>query len=1067
MSTTRSIRYLALALLVSVPAGCSTPRDSGDDGDSDGVELADKRGTEASKRGQEVHGTIIADLPAIDGSQNGPLVPVPDVRVWVKNVSSGVQSDPVESDLAGRYIIPRQYEGDYLLCWDKDGWEAACTREPFRLSKTTYFPGLTKIAPERDDGSSDTGVIRGRVQLADETSCWYESEFFAREETARVELLNIFGQVVQDIRANDHGDFVLTHVPYSYFQVRSTCGEEVRRAGLSYSGVDMSGATPIAAQELPNRRPSVHTAVAYADGEGVRHVRAGEIVEVVAEASDPDGDDLRFEWKVQEGSGELSSSSSDAVGWRLPEAPGLHSLYVVASDDRGGVHQHKITLEVESREVLFSGKVLGSDGAELAGAVVTVNGRTAEAGQGGAFALSLERSDSYTLHIEAEGYAELGKRVDLALSGNRWVLTRAHRQTIDPTIENVIIDKRKDWLNPRDDKEYRRRPARVTLPADALVDAEGRRADPANGPYSAYIATIDPTGEMMAGDFGARNLDGESPYLVSFGALFIEVRDAAGRTYNLAEGERALLESPIQDPLLQEDVPSEIDMWTFDPDSGDWLQDEINARRDGDVYVTELASFSTHNADLQKTDPACVRVVASPALLALGDLVARIDVATGPSSTRRYAVNIDDQNNVLYNLPDNAPFTLELFQGVAPNDVLIHAEPGNTGSPWSATAGAPPYPYSACDATVTLDVPALPPAFLQYSKGTGSAAQAAGYYAAIDPLDERTTLGDWWAINGFDPSTGAGGVRASFGNDNDLGFGRDMHCLSSGADVACFVTNYGQPDQDPGNADQALLADTTQAVATVTMEYSAVPGYSSSDRIVKFYVYQGGGPSGVRLDSADLDKTGPKFVPNLCLVCHGGNYNPVDPANPSFSEINAGASFREFDTHSFTYPGASPQADQEDEFYDLNQLVLLSNPAPAIVELVGQFYANGQTVDANAVPADWQAAQTSGSNLPAGLYLDVVGKSCRTCHVAQPDYNPLALNNSAYPDWNSYSMFRDVRQFSHFLVCDAKIMPNALVTFKNFWLSLGPHRPERFADFVDPASGWPSSLSNDIGPCAP
>ena len=1059
-------RFAALALFVSIPSAC---RDSNTAADTDASAASLKLETAAAKRGQEVHGTVIAGLPRNrDGHAAATFIPIPDVQVWIEEVSGGGQSTPVTTDLAGRYIIPRQPEGKYILCWSKSGWITECTTSSFHLATTTHFPGLTVLRPQTSDGSGPTGVVRGRAQLADDSSCWYESEFFAHEQTARVELVSLTGQVIQDIRANDHGDFVLTHVPNTFFQIRTTCGSEILRTGFLPSNVDMTGATPIAPLVVPNSRPTVTVAAAYESGAGVRSVQAGAVVDVIAEASDPDGDPLSYVWKVQDGSGTLSASTTSSVEWTLPSAPGRYALYTMVSDNRGGVQQYKTSLQVESQQVVFSGRVKGSDGAELEGAMVTVNGARTEAGPGGAFALTLERVDSYVLHIEAEGYAEIGKRVDLALAGNTWVLTRAARQIIDPTVDNVIVDDRPEWLEPRDE-DRRRRPARVHLRANSLVDADGNPADTAAGPFSAYIATIDPSSETMPGDFGAINLDGDSRYLVSFGAVFIEVRDADGGKYNLAPGASAQLESPVQDALLAGPVPPKMDMWTYDVKSGDWLQDPDPAELVGTTYMAELTSFSTHNADVQKVDPACIRIVVDANVLALGNLIARVDVAIAPGDVRRYNVTVDDQNNVLYNLPDNAPFTLELFQGVAPADSLIHGPvAGNTGSPWSATAGAPPYPYTDCDAAVTVNFPTLPAAFLQYGKGTGNAAQAAGYYAAIDPLNQRTTLGDWWSQNGFNPVTGAGGIRTSFGNDNDLGFGRDMHCRANGSDVACYVTNYGEPDQDPGNADLAQAAIQANAIATVTMEYSAVSGFPANDRIVKFYVYQGGLPGGVRLDSADLDKAGPKFVPNLCLGCHGGNYNPTNPASPTFNDINAGASFREFDTYTFTYPATNSQIAQEPNFHAQNQLVLDSNPAPAIVELITQFYAGGPTVDPNAVPTGWQAAQTSGSAAPAGLYLDVVGKSCRTCHVAQPEYNPLVASPSAYPDWNTYTMFRNVRQFAYQLVCFGKQMPNAGVTFKNFWLSLSPHRPESFEDFVDPVSGWPTTLENDFGaPCAP
>ena len=108
-------------------------------------------------------------------------------------------------------------------------------------------------------------------------------------------------------------------------------------------------------------------------------------------------------------------------------------------------------------------------------------------------------------------------------------------------------------------------------------------------------------------------------------------------------------------------------------------------------------------------------------------------------------------------------------------------------------------------------------------KGTGSSAGALGYYGTIDPLNLRTKLGAWWTHNGFDLN-GAGEIRTAYLNNNDLGFGRDMHCQQQGLSVAWYVTNYGLPNQNPNNANLALAANKKQAGATVSMEYKPIEG---------------------------------------------------------------------------------------------------------------------------------------------------------------------------------------------------------------------------------------------------
>src|SRR6266571_760420 len=76
-------------------------------------------------------------------------------------------------------------------------------------------------------------------------------------------------------------------------------------------------------------------------------------------------------------------------------------------------------------------------------------------------------------------------------------------------------------------------------------------------------------------------------------------------------------------------------------------------------------------------------------------------------------------------------------------------------------------------------------------------AEGANYYTAIGidltqqpPFD----FSAWLTANGF--TSGAQEIRAVYGNRGDLAFGRDMHCLQSAQQVACYVTNYGPTPAD-------------------------------------------------------------------------------------------------------------------------------------------------------------------------------------------------------------------------------------------------------------------------------
>jgi hypothetical protein len=302
-------------------------------------------------------------------------------------------------------------------------------------------------------------------------------------------------------------------------------------------------------------------------------------------------------------------------------------------------------------------------------------------------------------------------------------------------------------------------------------------------------------------------------------------------------------------------------------------------------------------------------------------------------------------------------------------------------------------------------------------------------------------------------------VRTSYLNFNDLGSGRDMYFLQrADGTVAAYVTNYGLFNQDHGNAD--LAANRNTPGATVAMEYGPVEGQGPT-RIVKFFVYAGAdfAANAPRAPAADLDGFGPKFVPNLCLNCHGGNYFPGNPAAPTFADINMGAAFRELDIATYKFPGGRLVANIPEKTAFRQQNLIVKGAASGdtitiqpIKDLIAGWYPGASIEQDNTfTPMGWVGAPQQN------LYRDVVKQSCRTCHVA---LDADTSNNGLA--WISYEQLRQRREFGilkSFALCDARVMPHAVTTYRNFWLSALPHRPAVLRDFANGA-GWPA-----LGPC--
>jgi len=272
---------------------------------------------------------------------------------------------------------------------------------------------------------------------------------------------------------------------------------------------------------------------------------------------------------------------------------------------------------------------------------------------------------------------------------------------------------------------------------------------------------------------------------------------------------------------------------------------------------------------------------------------------------------------------------------------------------------------------------------------------------------------------------------------------------------AFAVSNYT-------NVEDAVTGSSDLLIATVAMEYSPLP--SGGPPITKFYVFNS---NGVRVTSAALDGGGQKFVPGLCIVCHGGT-NPTTHTNNYFGLENVHAHFLPFDLRSFDY-SCDPEFSrsiQEPAFRSFNQKVLeiessfVTNDPPylrrAITNLIEGWYGGAnlprQTQYEFFVPSGWVNTNTNLSvTARSYLYLNVVALSCRSCHVARPDF-PFALDFDEFADFESLKSIispdvfgRDISSLASSPITandNASIhMPQARRTFERFWNSVSP-RPQ-------------------------
>lgn len=1014
-----------------------------------------------SGTGGEVNGSVFYFAPVLHQGIDATVIPsrifLPDMEVYLHNRGTGVDGPPIKTDLYGRYRFPRQKAGTYLLRWKAQrGWAAGQHKENIVVKSGPRFPTSAQIVQ-----SEGSGVMFGRITLDDGGTPWSYDELFNVDHTASVTILNTTRTVTLGgpVRVNSEGRYAVAGLPRSTATtIRAQSQATIINRAVDPTRISVNNPVFPTDAQLPNKPPEIISVTPRVGGVRVQTAAPGDTVTLVSGTRDLNGDPLQFEWTTLNGHGSVAPAVAGSASWTLPAAAGRYSAYVQISDGRGGFARERIDFVTAKKEEMFAGVVVekGSN-TPLNGATVVVNGKTTTSNASGFFTVGAPLGDRYVLTISRSGYATFSRVVDSGVTGQRWPLVKAQSESVDPTRPIDLVDKR-----PELDRR-RLRGSRIHIAPNSLVGPTGTAP---TGMLTAFIATLDISDGEAPGDWGAM-AGGRETNLISLGATFVEFRDAAGVKYNLAPGRDAKIEQFPPFSMVPT-APATAKLWSYDEADGFWKESGISNRSaTTGFFEGTVKHFSTINTDIEKDDDSCLKILIYPPI-PTGVKLRVTSAAFGQA----YEGVLDAGINAVFRLPNNTDVQLTLKN--ADNSpyggaVLLEEVPGvplpsntvNTGPPLPpGQSSFPPEPYEPCKLVILREANEPTANSFLVFKGKGTQAQADGYYAAVDPNNERTTLGAWWTKNGFtfDASNNpTNGVRTSYLNFNDLGSGRDMHFLQRpDGTVAAYVTNYGLFNQDHGNAD--LAANRTNPGATVCMEYGPVEGQGAT-RIVKFFVYAGGdfSFSAPRVGAADLDGFEPKFVPNLCLNCHGGNYNPTNAAAPSFAEINMGASFRELDIATYKFPEGRLVANNAEKtaFRTQNLIVKGLNASDTIAiqpikDVIGGWYPGASIEQDNSfTPSGWAGAPRQG------LYNDVVKSSCRTCHVAL-DADPSNFGIA----WNSYAQLELRHSFlDSFILCDSRVMPHAVITYRNFWLSASPHRPAVLRDFQN-GGGWPQ-----IGPC--
>jgi len=1023
--TRHDLPLRAAVILASCVLGCGPDRavDSTDAGSPGVAEFAPGQGS--------VHGYIDANV----GTAAPAAFGLPDAAVQLRRVSDGLLTASVTTDVHGGFIASKVPAGTYTICLAAAaGFSPSCSQTSFVVTTGKIaYPAHAVFSPLRF-------VVFGRVRLADGSDVRYENDEFGTEVNVRVRALLPDGTLVAGpVRANGRGEYVLGQVP-AKAGLRIIAQSEAVSAQATISSDAAATRVDLV---LANRRPVVDEINALQGGVGVRHVAAGSTVRVEVRASDPDGQALHYRWLAPGGS--CAAVDAPATDCTMPGALGTQSIYVQISDGVGQYAVGRVRVAIGEAISLFSGKVVTDGGAAVPGAEIRLNGKITSSDARGGFALQISEGNRYVLTIKKDGFQLISKVFQTEQVGATYQLLRASTVVIDPTVDNTIV-LRVPKSRSTGGQEGGYKDASVVLKARSIVDAAGNVVTTPVTTYgSRFDHLFDPYGRMP-GDSGAVESSGRDVSLVSFGAIELNLRGAAGEKYNLAPNMPADVTYPVHSSQLAS-APATIPLWYYNETTGLWEEDGTATLVSGS-YLAKAKHFSAINVDLKKSNATCLKIVVDQTTLTVPFKI-RLSIPGSPVVER----TVTDNVSAIVRLPPNVASSTIVVLDSTNTPIPLSQRTFSTGDVLpDGTNLSLPAPYNVCitppspPVTLTIDLPQNPnPFWLTRKINPGASdvqrsAYADAYYTAIAA---DATLDAWKTRNGFTPGDDA---SAFYFNAGDLEFGRSMHMKHrSDGGIAYYVTNFADADKAFGG----LAAD---VIATVAMEYSKFPQVAAgAPKFTKFYVFD---KAGNRVNKAELDNRGDKYVPGLCVVCHGGTLPPdIATASPPG---NTDSRFIPFDLKSFDssplapgFPALLQRPAQEENFRKLNEGVYLNTSATdaqkALIEAwydpnvsnVGQVQQDGI---AN-IPFNWTASSGIATATDSQFYYDVVRPSCRSCHASRGpglDFgDPAAFMGSG----------------ASFAVCTGGYMPQSFVTWRNFWHSQSPHQPTRMEQYFGLAAG--------------
>ena len=348
----------------------------------------------------------------------------------------------------------------------------------------------------------------------------------------------------------------------------------------------------------------------------------------------------------------------------------------------------------------------------------------------------------------------------------------------------------------------------------------------------------------------------------------------------------------------------------------------------------------------------------------------------------------------------------------------------NNGRGSPATVQAPAMP------TRDLISPCTVPGSLMLYDAARSRGLGALMYQCGKPSSVPAVLGirAWTDLPGLplwaDPTQFAD--EAIYGNSIDLGVGRRARCAQGpmtvppfGITTTCYATAHGIVPGEPGFNDLNTITNPGEGTGDdfiLAMVITKDP--SGTTFLVLLRDSTGTGkfraPFYGRLtDQVTLDTEGPKYVPHVCLSCHGGKYNAT-------TRKVDGGSFLPLDPDLLAFRSTEEKAGQQEKLRKINAMIVNSAPTSAVASYIRGLYGNAVAIPGTIAKVDYVP---QGWSEQSGFYRTLVKPYCATCHLAAPESWNFAT-------WDNFNQNQGLIKAA---VCNAHTMPHAELQFKSFW----------------------------------